>query len=171
MMPSRNRRTTAGLLAATLFLVAAGPTSAGYPEDWEPLVFELTLTGDVDSEDTFAVSHACADGAEQPECIFIEPWSYFCSGNEDFRADYGYPECVAGTFRIELERAAGVTVEYELLRWPDWPEESTLERHLADSLTVPEGGITINLGYDYAPATPPALPDTAMAPASSAAGR
>ena len=43
-------------LAASMFLAAtAAPTAAGYPEDWEPLAFELTLSGDVHPCDTFGL--------------------------------------------------------------------------------------------------------------------
>ncbi|HYI66078.1 MAG TPA: hypothetical protein VEW95_04065 [Candidatus Limnocylindrales bacterium] len=52
-------------------------------------------------------------------------------------------------------------MDYALLRTQ---QGDGTERHLAGSFTVPPGGITIHLGYDYSEASPPALPDTALVP-------
>ena len=142
---------------------------AGFPEDWEPLVFELTLSGEVDAQDTFAVEHQCQDSGTMPECAFIEPQTVFCSGDEGQQEDWGSPPCAARTYRLELKREAGVTINYALLRWSGSFAGEPI-RMLRDSVTVPEGGITLRLGYDYSLGsnTPswPALPDTAAGPAT-----
>jgi len=159
------RRYRAGLVAIALMAATVGQTAGGrpgYPEHWDPLVFELTLSGNVDPEDSFGILHVCSDSLERPDCAFVEPGNTFCSGDEQLRRDWGFPVCGPGTFTINYRREPGVTVEYELLRLKS---NSDAERHLAGSITVPEGGATIHLGYDYSlrPATPSAaLPDTAV---------
>jgi hypothetical protein len=105
-------------------------------------------------------SGACLD--EDPACAFIDSYGIFCIA-ESLATGGGEPACEAGTFTLDYEREAGVTVEYSLVRWTSPPIAGTdPERHLSDSVTVPEGGITISLGYDYSlSADTPALPDTA----------
>jgi hypothetical protein len=143
----------------------AGQTTGGepgYPNHTAPLVFELTLSGAVDPEDSFGITHVCTDSLERPDCAFVEGGNTFCSGDEQLRQDWGYPECGAGTYTISYLREPGVTVEYELLRTAPGSET---QGSLAGSVVVPEVGITIHLGYDYSlrPPSPPAvLPDTAV---------
>jgi hypothetical protein len=93
------RRTLATLLAGGVIVAAAaGPTLAGDREDWEPLIFELTLAGDVDPDDTFAIVHLCLDGDAQPECIFIHGSTPVCTG-EEWGPDWGLEPCVARTYQ------------------------------------------------------------------------
>lgn len=154
---------TTALLAGALLLSVAGPTKAASHDDWEPLVFELTLTRTVDPGDTFAVTHACRDWETNPECAFVHRLTILCSGDEGHQQNWGSPPCEAGTYRLELKREAGVTVDYGLARWVgSLAAEPTYM--LRGSVTVPEGGITLRLGYDYSLGSqppPPALPNTA----------
>jgi hypothetical protein len=146
-------------LAIGLMLSSSNPLSAGVPDDVEPLVFELTLSGDVNPEDSFAVEHEC----EGPDtCQFIEDVSVFCSGDEQQRQDWGYPECAPGTYRLELGHRDGVTIHYALVRFPDGAAD--FDRHLAGSVEIAEGAgvTTIHLGWDYALTGAPTLPDTAI---------
>ena len=107
---------------------------AGDSEDWEPLVFELTLSGQVDAEDTFAVAHQCRDAETMPTCTFIDPATVICSGDEEQQADWGSPPCEARSYRLELKREAGTTVDYALLRWAEsLPAEPA--RMLADAVS------------------------------------
>jgi hypothetical protein len=156
-MRGRKNAIAAGLLSAALLVASAGSTRAGFPEDWEPLVFELTLAGDIDLDDTFGVAHACDD---TPECAFVEDRSIFCSGNRELRDTWGYRVCRVGTFTIELAGQSGVTVDYALVRFVDSAFGEPIDL-LPGAVTIPVGGITIHLGYDYSK-TAPALPDTAM---------
>jgi CHRD domain len=161
----------AGSMRAQLGGFQAAPMlpDTGYPKDYEPLVFELTLTGDIDSADTFGVSHECLDGDEFPECHFIEDLSIFCTGIEAQRESWGYPECRAGTFLIEYERRPGWTIAYALLRHT--AGEEGFRDYLPGEVTVPAGGTTVHLGWDtsFGQAEPPTvLPDTAVAPSEDA---
>ena len=86
-MPKPRRGVIAGLFALALLAAAAGPTWAG-PQGDEPLVFELTLSGDVNPEHTFGVAHECDD---TDVCQFIEDLSIFCTGDEQQREDWATP--------------------------------------------------------------------------------
>jgi hypothetical protein len=133
------------------------PIAAGGAVD--PLVFELTLSGNVDPGDSFGVAHEC----EGPDiCQFIEDLSVFCSGDEQLRQDWGYPECTPGVYRLELGHRDGVTIHYALLRTPDGADD--WQRHVAGSVVIAEGAgvTTIHLGWDYALSRSPSLPDTAI---------
>ena len=162
-MISLVRRALAAVFALTLLVFASSQAIAGYPEGWERVGFELTLSGEIDPDDTFAVEHSCGS---TNECVFIHVLTVLCSGDDAQPKPFGSPPCEARTYRLELKRAAGVTVEYGLARWAGAPigEPTHL---LPGSVTVPGGGITIRLGYDYSlgaspgGGVPPVLPDTA----------
>ena len=90
-------------------------------------------------------------------------------GDEEFRQRWGYPECAVRSYRLEFApRPAGVTIHYALIR-ETAAVGSGSESYLADAVVIPEGGVTIHLGWDSS-LTGPALPDTALA-APELAGR
>jgi hypothetical protein len=157
-MTSQIRAVLAALVTLLLLAVAAVPTAAG-TEDQEPLVFQLTLSGNVHPDDSFGLERLCVE--KDPACAFIDSHGIFCVAEPLATAEH--PACETGTFTLDYEREAGVTVEYSLVRWTSPPiAGADLERHLSDSVTVPDGGITVSLGYDYSlSADTPALPDTA----------
>jgi hypothetical protein len=153
------RRLVAWPLAVVLAFTATGTSRGGEREGWEPLVFELTLSGPVDPNDTFGIEHACRT---TDLCAFVERLTIVCSGDKRQQEDWGSLPCAARTYRLELEREAGVTVDYALARWAG-SLAGQPSHMLAGSVTVPDGGITLRLGYDYSlPSMPPMLPDTAM---------
>ena len=132
-------------------------------EEGEPVVFELTLSGDVNPEDAFGLFHQCQT---RDECVFIHAGTPVCSNDEQTNADYGLETCEARTYRVTFERAVGDTIEYGITFWDEGYGFDRVPAYLLrDSVTVPEGGITLRLGYDYAlgsPARPQTLPDTAV---------
>ncbi len=148
------------VLFIAAMLVAAIPATsiAGEAEEYEEVVFRVTLEGPVDPSHTFAVRRSCAEEICVTEDIFI-----VCSPPD---ANYDWQTCSATTYEFTSRIRAGLTVEYALLQWSttdlshanDQPEE-----HLHGSLVVREGRQVISLGYVYPGGTPaPAVPDTAV---------
>ncbi|HEX2281697.1 MAG TPA: hypothetical protein VHG52_08040 [Thermomicrobiales bacterium] len=134
-------------------------------EEGEQVILELTLSGTVDTGDTFGIYRQCVDS---PVCGFIHDLDIVCSGNEFGQELYSYPECAARTYRLSYSVPVGEVLEYGIVRWTGTLHGKEAQHLLRDSVRVPEGGITLRLGYDYslgaqpaAPTTPPALPDTA----------
>ena len=166
-MDRLTRRTVPAMLALLALALTTGVVVAG-DEEGEPVVFELTLAGDVDSDDSFSIFHQCAT---RNECVFIHDLSPLCTSDEQINAAYGMEPCEARTYRVTYERAVGDEITYAIAFW-DEEFNGVPEHLLSDSVTVPNGGITLRLRYDYslgaqlaAPTTPQALPDTA-APSS-----
>lgn len=148
------------LLFIAAMLVAAIPATslAGEAEEYEEVVFRVTLEGPVNPMHTFAVQRECPEEICVTEAILL-----VCSPPDD---SHRLPACSATTYEFTSTIRAGLTVEYALLRWSttdlshtdDQPEE-----HLHGSLVVREGRQVISLGYVYPGGTPaPALPDTAV---------
>lgn len=167
------RRTGPAMLALLTLALTTGVVVAG-EEEGEPVVLELTLSGDVDPEDAFSLFHQCET---RNECVFVHDHTPVCSNDEQTNADYALERCEARTYQVTHERAGGDTIEYAIAFWNGGYEVDRMPAYLLrDSITVPEGGITLRLGYDYsreaqpaAPTTPPALPDTAAPPARDSA--
>lgn len=162
-MGSLIRRARPAMVALVALMLTTGVVAAG-PQGDEPVNFELTLSGDVDRDDTFGLFHQCET---RNECVFIHDVDPVCSSNEELNAAYGWYPCAARTYRVTYERVAGDSIDYAIAFW-DEEFHGPPEYLLRDSITVPEGGITLRLEYDYsrglAPVTPtaaPALPDTA----------
>lgn len=147
------------LLTQTTGMVAAGE------EEREPVIWELTISGDVDTDDSFGIFHQCDT---TPECAFIHDSDVVCSADDEINELYGWGRCESRTYRLTYDRPAGSTIDYAIAFW-DEQFTGMPEYLLRDSVAVPEGGITLRLEYDYSgdarPAPPtnaPALPDTAV---------
>lgn len=157
------RRTFASLLV--LGALVALPTTVSpvlAQDDYEEVVFRVTLEGPVPPAHTFAVRRQC----EEQTCV-TEDIVIVCSPPVDF---YDYETCTATTYEFTSMIAAGQTLQYSLLRWttPDLSgTDDQPEEYLNGSWTVREGRQIISLGYNYpAPgnrnAGVVALPDTSM---------
>ena len=153
-----------------LLILTTGMVVAG-EEEREPVVWELTLSGDVDTDDSFGIFHQCDT---TPDCAFIHDYDIVCSADDELNELYGWERCQSRTYRMTYDKPAGSTIDYAIAFWDE--ELSGMPQNLLrDSVTVPDGGITLRLEYDYsrgsapavAPTSPPALPDTAVAPGPS----
>ena len=151
------------LLFIAAMLVAAVPATSVAGEEYEEVVFRVTLEGPVNPTHTFAVRRGC-----QEETCVTEDIVIVCSPPND---NYDWPTCSATTYEFTSQIRAGLTVEYALLRWttPDLRHtDDHPEEHLHGSWVVREGRQVISLGFVYpGPGTPaqptqPALPDTAL---------
>lgn len=167
-MDSLIRRARPAMLALMALMLTAGVVGAG-EEEGETVVWELTLSGDVDADDSFGIFHQCET---RNECVFIHDADPVCTSHEQLNRDYGWEPCEARTYRVTSERAVGDTIDYAIAFW-DEEFHGLPEYLLRDSVTVPDGGITLRLEYDYslgsapaAPTTPSSLPDTAAPPSA-----
>jgi hypothetical protein len=145
-------------MVATVDFDGEDPSQA----ELEPVVLELTLSGKVDTGDTFGIYRQCTDSLV---CRFIHDQDVVCSGDEFQQELYSLQECAARTYRLSRALPAGAVLEYGIVRWTGTLEGDLAQYMLRDSVTIPEGGITLRLGYDYAlgsPARPQTLPDTAV---------
>jgi hypothetical protein len=98
-------------------------------------------------------------------CRFIHDLDVVCSGDGFQQELYSLQECAARTYRLSYALPAGAALEYGIVRWTGTLESDLAQYMLRDSVTVPEGGITLRLVYDYAlgsPLRPQTLPDTAV---------
>lgn len=153
------------VLFIAAMLVAAVPATsvAGEADEYEEVVFRVTLEGPVNPTHTLAVQRECPEEICVTEAIVL-----VCSPPHD---SHGLPACSATTYEFTSEIRAGLTVDYALLRWttPDLRHTSDQpEEHLHGSWVVHDGRQFIALGYAYPGGTPseptagPVLPDTAL---------
>lgn len=145
---------------AAAMAITAIPTAGLAGDDYEEVVFRVTLEGPVNPSHTFAVERQCAEQICVTEDIVI-----VCSPPNAY---YDYPVCSATTYEFTSTIRAGLTVEYALLRWTTPDLSQRPEEYLHGTWVVREGSQTISLGYVYPGAAPsepssgPVLPDTAL---------
>ena len=149
------------ILVSPAGVIQAGTEPGGDEEDVVPVVIELTLSGTVDRGDTFGIYRL----TDSPMYQFIHDLEVVCSGEAFQQKLYSYPECAQQTYRLSYGLPAGSTLEYGIVRWTGALHGDLAEYLLRDSVTIPEGGIALRLGYDYSLVARPALPtlpDTAV---------
>lgn len=139
-------------------LVAAIPATSLAGEEYEEILFRVTLEGPVDPSHAFSIRRSCR---EEP-CVTQDIIELCGPPSESTNV----PTCSARTYELTSEIRAGLTIDYALLRTT--PTSDVPEEHLNGSIVVQEGRQVISLGYVYPdgstrqPGASPVLPDTAL---------
>ncbi len=145
------------LVVGTLVTSTVGVSPVVAQDEYEEVVFRVTLEGPVPPTHTFAVYRECTG----PSCV-IDSATVLCSPPNEV---YDYEPCTETSYEFTLMIEAGRTIEYHLIR-SDLSSEAA-EEYLHASWAVRDGRQVISLGYVYpSPGNDVAggglLPDTAM---------
>jgi hypothetical protein len=151
-------RTTSAIACLLAVLAMPWHAAAGGTTSSAELRFEVTLSDNVDGWDSWSLARRCTT---TDECGFSEPFDPMCSADLELHEQLGMSLCQPKTYVFTSTEPIGSSVDYALLRWPDG-NRSQEQRLLPGTVVVPQGGMTIRLGYRYPasahPSTAPIIP-------------